>query len=344
MQEQAQKTKIRYIDYFKALAMILVILGHINFVNAGLRAWIYAFHMPAFFFSSGMLMKDGTALGLRAGAETLWKRFQSLMFPYFIWALIYSPLEISNLIRILYGSHQTLSSAGSLTSLWFLPTLFVATAMFLLARITLKQKLTVPVKLILASVSFCIAAFLPKIRYGYPWGVNLAFSAFGFLLLGNVLFPLIRRFSKAAAGKKGVPLCAALVLSTAAASLLYRLNVPDSGYINMANAVYGNYLLFLLSAMIGIALLLSVSVLIDRLLPVGKRDPLAFVGQNTMCVFAAHKAGIKAFVKLFEIIRVPSALALAVTCVGTAVVCCPIAVFLNRYLPTMVGRIPKREP
>ena len=48
--------RLRYIDYTKGLAIILMLFGHtmtkINFVHI----WIYSFHMPVFFVIGGILM------------------------------------------------------------------------------------------------------------------------------------------------------------------------------------------------------------------------------------------------------------------------------------------------
>lgn len=110
-----------YVDYIKAIGMILVILGHINFANDSIKAWIYAFHMPLFFFSTGLVTKPK-----RLDWKFILKKFCGLMIPYFLWGLIYSELSFGNLARLFYGSYYTISEAGSLSSLWFLPTMFIA--------------------------------------------------------------------------------------------------------------------------------------------------------------------------------------------------------------------------
>lgn len=51
--------RLLYVDYMKAIAMILVIMGHVNFANEPVKAWIYSFHMPAFFFCTGLVLKVG---------------------------------------------------------------------------------------------------------------------------------------------------------------------------------------------------------------------------------------------------------------------------------------------
>lgn len=45
-----------YIDVMRGLAMCLVVVGHLG-IQSGLTQFIYAFHMPAFFFVSGLTLK-----------------------------------------------------------------------------------------------------------------------------------------------------------------------------------------------------------------------------------------------------------------------------------------------
>ena len=92
--------RILYIDYVKALAMILVIMGHVNFANQDIKAWIYSFHMPVFFFCTGLVLKDiGKSL-----KESVTKYARRLIIPFFIWALLFAKFTIPNLVMILYGS------------------------------------------------------------------------------------------------------------------------------------------------------------------------------------------------------------------------------------------------
>ncbi len=341
------RQNIRYLDYFKAALMILVILGHVNFANQAIKPWIYAIHMPAFFFASGMLLKNQPFRNIRESGMQLWKKFTGLMFPYFVWALIYTSLKDSNLIRILYGSYQALVGAGTLTSLWFLPVLFEAMTLYLIAQLIFKEKLIFWVKLLLAFISFAIAVFLPTLRHGYPWCSNVSFAAFGFLLLGNILYPTIQQAQKSTAtSKRGMVIWLLAAAVGLAGSLLYLLNLPKGGFILMANAKYGNFLLFILTACFGTAFVISLSILLDRVrskCKPGKLDWLSFLGQNTLCAFVVQKPIIRWFKIIFKFIPAPQIVVLLVTCAGTSIGCCLIAMFINRYFPAMVGKIPQRK-
>ena len=348
METEGVRQNIRHFDYLKALLMGLVILGHINFANQAIKGWIYAFHMPAFFFASGLLLKDRPVQGLRECRGVLWRCFQGLMSPYFIWGLVYASLNASNLVRILYGSHRSLMSAHTLTSLWFLPVLFEATGLFVLSQLVFKERLNAPVKLLLAAVSLGVAAFLPKFRHGYPWCLDVSLAAFGFLLMGNLLSPLLRRVQGDSGGRPGkfAPLWLLLAALSFAGTLLHRLNNPKFGIALMAEARYGNFPLFVLTACLGVSLVVFAGLLLDCLVPRSlppKADILSFLGKNTLCAFVVHKPIIELFRDVFQRIPASDAVSLAVTFAGTAIGCCLLALVMNRHFPALLGKAAQRE-
>lgn len=352
MSESKKGKRIQYIDILKSFAIILVVITHIDYAK-GAKPWILAFAMPAFFFASGMLLKT-TPGTVKTEFAFCKKRFLSLMIPYFIWALVYTAIyaltnksfEVKRLLYILYGSHQSLGNAHTLTSLWFLPVLFLAMALFSLCRLTFKDKLNVPVKLILAAVFLAVGGILPKISKGYPWGVNLVPTAFGFIMLGNALFPSLERMRQKFEGRRGLAILIAATVICFAGTFLYRFNIPGNGYINMANAAYGNYLLFLPIAFIGIAFMVFISLTLDRTLSeksTAARRFFTFFGGSTMCTFATHKLFIRGFEALFNAVHVPYVVELIVTSVGTIAACFLAALLITRYLPILAGRVPDRS-
>lgn len=77
--------RIDYLDIAKGLGILLVYIGH---CNIGLRHdsynivfdWIYSFHMPFFFFVSGLLFNVKSI----DTKNFLWKKTIALMLPYII--------------------------------------------------------------------------------------------------------------------------------------------------------------------------------------------------------------------------------------------------------------------
>ena len=116
--------RVDLIDGAKGVGIFLVVLGHntvfsLNLVDA--KQAIYLFHMPLFFFLSGLTFKLDMPL-----AQMIYRRWRTLLVPYF--AVAFASLlpgvladgvgSVSlGMLGILYGTGHTLR----FTALWFLP-------------------------------------------------------------------------------------------------------------------------------------------------------------------------------------------------------------------------------
>jgi polysaccharide biosynthesis protein PslL len=121
--------RIAFIDIAKGIGILLVVLAH-NDLQAYapfVHQFIYAFHMPLFFFLSGMFFKPEIGF-----VELLKKRFNSLLMPYFFTIfLIYFfeiflgkmglPIAWSRITKSFYGNGFFLDWVA----MWFLPALFM---------------------------------------------------------------------------------------------------------------------------------------------------------------------------------------------------------------------------
>ena len=104
------------VDFLKGIAILLVVIGHFNPVQQ-VGNFIYSFHMPLFFFLSGITFwySFGKKLNRENSKqlipEMLMKRVCSLCLPYGAWSVIRFFVCGDNI-------------AEALDKLWFLPTLF----------------------------------------------------------------------------------------------------------------------------------------------------------------------------------------------------------------------------
>lgn len=87
-----QKNRDYFFDNYKALLIVLVVIGHFiepcydnNAILSGLKWFIFSFHMPAFIFISGYFSKKKMSFE---------KLIQKLVIPYFIYELLYYFLYI----------------------------------------------------------------------------------------------------------------------------------------------------------------------------------------------------------------------------------------------------------
>lgn len=73
----------KWVDIAKGIGIILVFLGHFNIPDT-LRAEIYTFHMPLFFFLSGVVFNGHKPINRFLGDEA-----KRMIVPYYCWAFFY---------------------------------------------------------------------------------------------------------------------------------------------------------------------------------------------------------------------------------------------------------------
>ena len=79
----------RYIDLMRGGVMILVVLGHhIGFASDPINKFILSFHMPAFFFISGMLAQINPNIGNKEYWGKSYRRFKNLFKRYITWSIL----------------------------------------------------------------------------------------------------------------------------------------------------------------------------------------------------------------------------------------------------------------
>ena len=136
-------TRRLWVDCFKGICIVLVVVGHVigglvaaRVVPADsalnyLRSWVYLFHMPAFFFASGLFAGRGIQ---RTWGDFLRSRCSSIVYPYCLWTAIVlgsqvlcsritnSPPDLQKGMRFLIEPYGY--------GLWFLYALLVISVLF----------------------------------------------------------------------------------------------------------------------------------------------------------------------------------------------------------------------
>ena len=110
------KQRLLYIDIAKGIGILLVALAHNDLAGYAplLYHWIYSFHMPLFFFLSGLFFKPEIGF-----IDLLRRRFDSLLKPYFFGIfLIYFgaiffdkmglPIAFGRLLKSLYANRRVI--------------------------------------------------------------------------------------------------------------------------------------------------------------------------------------------------------------------------------------------
>lgn len=85
--------RIDYLDIAKGIGIILVYIGHCHIGErtqtlSNVIYWIYSFHMPFFFFVSGMLFSPKK----KEFRNFIWNKSVSLLIPYSFFSILNWPL------------------------------------------------------------------------------------------------------------------------------------------------------------------------------------------------------------------------------------------------------------
>lgn len=93
-----------WVDYAKALGIILVVAGHVNrgLYSSGIYiskqfyilfdSIIYSFHMPLFFFLSGLFF--ATSIDKKGKKKFFIDKFDTIFYPYVLWSLLQGGIEV----------------------------------------------------------------------------------------------------------------------------------------------------------------------------------------------------------------------------------------------------------
>lgn len=143
----APTPRVTTLDIVKGLAIVLVVYGHAlqgmehrGLVNSRFYEFsdtlVYSFHMPAFFFVSGLFARLDSAA---SAGSLLRRRAGQILWPYVLWAAIMEALSPVFAAYTFNGPHQFnlpefLLSVTLGTGSWFLWALFAAHTLGVLTR------------------------------------------------------------------------------------------------------------------------------------------------------------------------------------------------------------------
>ena len=251
--------RIEWIDNCKGIAIFLVILGHTMRTDLS-HVYIYGFHMPLFFFLSGLVCDEKKF----TWNSFLKSRFNTLVLPYIVfylftwlyWLLVersFRPLNMEwwqPLIGLIYGAqwHEYMSVNGIL---WFLPCLFTTEVLFYAVKI-------IPYVWMQWTAQIILACFGLLFKENLPWCLNIAFVALPFFYAGNYcrVELLVQNDTK-----RHTSIIAIISFVTFAFYLLLSFLIRN--HVMMAMNEYGNKGLFFLLAFLGIVGFVGICKLIN---------------------------------------------------------------------------------
>lgn len=268
-----------WVDYAKAIGITLVVYGHVarGLYNAGIDtpqpfyqladSIIYTFHMPLFFFLSGLFFY--TSVTKRGRVSLIESKIDLIVYPYIVWSIIQGVIEAA-LSEHTNGS-VTYSEVFSLlweprAHFWFLYALFL---IFCLAAVlfSVLSKRAAVVVLIVSGIAYVYSSALPGILALHFIAKNFVFFMFG------VVFSLHLSIDRLSSR----PMLILLAVTFAAAQFVFHyvlgFNYSDRGILS------------LLIALVSILFVISASAVLAGNRP---SEFVMLIGSSSMAIYLIH--------------------------------------------------------
>lgn len=284
-----------YITIAKAIGIILMVVGHSGCSDA-LYRFIYLFHMPLFFFCSGIFMKnlsdkENITLYLK-------RRIKGLYISFVKWSLFFLLLHNILMLVGVYNSYYGFEGGASYYSFkdtiikalfilftmhdyeelqggfWFIRALFVSSILIVVFSLLLKSVSKYKYEILCVFfliITIVIRRFAPDPEFWRDISMG-ALGAF-FYMTGYVLM----RYKGCWQNKYGTILCCFILFLS-----YFYFKTPVS-----MGCGFNKVLLYSIAAVAGILLTLNVSNVINYSSSFLKR-PLFFVGNHTLEILALH--------------------------------------------------------
>ena len=320
----ARANRIEWVDFFKAIAIIFVVIGH---ATGKFNQYIYQFHMPAFFFISGYCLSwNGVAK-----KRIIWNKIYSLMFPLFsifvLGALFMAVLYRTGIYQIFWreldyiGFPNTVKlflSNGDNYVWWMGATWFVqvllwiniiwVSLLFIVNNLSINNKyVQTIIMLFLSVVLFFVGILLSRMGIS-RYDIDLAFL--GQIFFGYGICVRNLHFKEEKAGETTSFIMALLwsAFCTVSIIVMMRFSIVSGSTMDFPSRDFKRPALNLILGANGILFVYSLSRLLDMLTKkiFKLRQGIIFLGQNTMAVMFFHFLMFKVvFVLLYFMGKLP---------------------------------------
>lgn len=331
------KKHLIWIDWMKALLMLVVIWGHC--FPEGLEPFIYAFNVSAFFVVSGFLARK------RSWTDSWPKLLSTIIIPYLIFCILKDAAFLCKnfgtmpfwlcLRNILIGTHSTDTALGCNT-LWYVYTLLLLRV--LSCWIPVRKSIVIPLCAILLALAWGYNHYF-QTEIKSSW-LNLLVAApcyFAGWIVGNTpnYHTKVENFIDEQK-QWGWGLKLACLLTTIA--VLFILS-SWNGCAWMYEGGYGKSItMFLVCSALGTFLCLSIAnFLSGKTTPAGVR----LISIGTIAILCFHRDVIHPFLKLVNGLELPqwaTNTGSFLCSVLTLLIFIPIIWILSKYLPWILGK------
>ena len=323
------KKRNEQIDVARGIAILLVILGHsFYFVEAPLNKIILTFHMPLFFFLSGLVAKT------EGGYRFVSGKIKTILLPQILLGLI---------SYAYYGLFTVVMKGGSLAEInflyqfwryWFLQTLFIVVIIFYFIS-KMVHITSVKCQIILGGICILLGVlFEYEIEWPdeSPFYINVVPMAFFFYLLGFACKKFLT------SQLKQICSCREKIMLLIGALCTLMVCALCNSSVTMYNNHYGKFPVFMLGALSGIILVWIIADFGQSNLFLrwcGRNSIIIYVWQFMLTQFFKNIVEMIFSVANFECSNIIMTLFVFIVCVLVVI---PIVIFSNRFVPELYGK------
>lgn len=277
------KERITWIDNAKFFAICLVVWGHSS-IPEELKVWLYSFHMPLFFFLSGTTFNE--IKWKNNFKKFLVSRINGMIIPYLLlsvvavlWAgaklVLFDSGSIKLLLHKIIGIFIQLRGTQFSVGLWFMPCIFLTELFFYILVYKLRKKGLLIFGFISAVLGLVYSQY---IAVSLPWAIDAVSVALFFMIIGY--------------SGKNIWKCKNRKILLIGVGILCILSIFVSlrhgTRVDMWAGNYGNSVLFILGAFIGIGMIVCLSQLFEW-------NIAQYIGKRTLFIYGIHIILIELF-------------------------------------------------
>ncbi len=361
--------RVEWADTLKAIGIFLVFLGHLQLSNKLVISYIYSFHMPLFFFVSGLFFKYSDVTN---GFKSFFiKKLRTRMVPYVLFGILTYCISIMPILLSIFSIYNRSQSipgdlytplvkplvgmiCGTLSDgrfslthnvlLWFLTCLLMVEMLFFaITKIAHNKPSTIVLILGLFSILGYLESIYCPIRL--PFSTDVALTAVVFYGSSYVLRDKLQpsRLAYVIA-----VICLPIGLVTCYLNIDYLGIKAIAGrhiqWVAMGHNYYGNIVWFYIAALSNIYLYIHVSKFLQWF-GIKHLRYVNFIGENSLIFFLLqYSAFLVVNILLYRVLRMsmyPGEVSVVYGSLVTLValiLLCPVSYIISRYLPFMTGR------
>lgn len=340
--QTSNKSRIEWIDQLRGMAVILVVLQHAGLRGAG--RFILAFHMPLFFFISGLLFQYNN--NSKANAKIYINRMVCrIAFPYTIYVCFYWIINYA-LIPIFMGRQNhpveffrpILHDIVYLNRYYFISCLFIGSIIYYFYRRVLYLKKAKSESMYIALLML-ISIFLAWLidEFTLPFQLEKVPVVIAFLCMGSLSGAICRiiyedQFSLNKVIAMFVINMSALIIFTFANYLF-----EDGANFMLYISEYGNYLFAYPGAIAGIFMMIAINKLwCEKVKFTHSKKILSILSRYSILIYPAHLWGVNFGKTLSKSFSYHWFVAFVVNLI-LAIICIVIAIKAADFLPILNG-------